>query len=280
MTGIGHMSGVHFRLPLLVAVAALISAGIFALVPFLLRQTSYQPHLHRASCALLIPVKAVETPYPIQPENDFEPPPREPEPPEPELENEPPDIPEMAPPKIPPPEMERPEVTHEPLEMTPLTPQTPEPPQISMPAINVVSLNALPIQSSPMNLKVNLQAAKVPVPNAVAPPPGPPKAMSTKATFGMDEVDQKPAGIGVLKPPYPFSARRKGIEGYVTVRFLVDKTGKAREVKILDAKPPGIFDRAVHKTVPRWRFKPGKKGGKSVDTWVKITIRFELGDDA
>ena len=279
------MGGVNFRLPLLVAVAALISAGIFALVPFLLRQTSYQPHLHRASYALLIPVKTVETPDPIQPENDFEPPPQEPEPPEPELETEPPDIPEIEPPKLLPPEMEQPEVTQEPLEMTPLTPQTleplaPEPPQISTPAINVVSLNALPIQSSPMNLKVNLQAAKVPVPNAVAPPPGPPKAIATKTVFGMDEVDQKPAGIGVLKPPYPFSARRKGIEGYVTVKFLVDKTGKAREVKILDAKPPGIFDRAVHKTVPRWRFKPGKKGGRPVDTWVKITIRFELGDDA
>ena len=278
------MGGVHFRLPLLVAVAALISAGIFALVPFLLRQTSNQPQLHGTSYALLIPVKTVDAPDPIQPENDFEPPPQEPEPPEPELETEPPDIPEVEPPKLLPPEMERPEITHEPLEMTPspqiLDPLAPEPPRISTPAINVVSLNALPIQSSPMNLKVNLKAAKVPVPNAVALPAGPPKAVAAKVGFGMDEVDQKPVSIGVLKPPYPFSARRKGIEGYVTVQFLVDKTGKAREVKILDAKPAGIFDRSVHKTVPRWRFKPGKKGGRPVDTWVKITIRFELGDDA
>jgi len=282
---LGPIGGNHLRLPFLVAGAALISMGIFALVPLLLRQTPYQPHLPGASYALLIPVKPEPAADPMQPEHDPEPPPEEPEPPEPEIEVKTRDIPEIEPPELEPPEMEPIEAAREPLDMTPLKalnlePPVPQPPQIRTPALHVVSLSALPARSSPMNLKVDLRVGKAPVPRAVARPPVPPKPVNTKARFGMDEVDQKPVSIAVLKPYYPFSARRRGIEGYVTVRFLVDRMGKARELTILDAKPPGVFDRAVQKTVPRWRFKPGKKAGRPVDTWVRMTIRFELGDDA
>lgn len=285
MRRLGRIGGNHLRLPFLITGAALISMGIFALIPLLLRQTSYQSHLPGASYALLIPVKPAPAPDPMQPEHDPEPPPEEPEPPEPEIEAETPDVPEIEPPELEPLEMEPPEVAREPLDTTPLEPlnlepPVPEPPQVRTPALHVISLSALPTHSSPMNLKVDLRVGKAPVPKAVTRPAVLQKPVHTKARFGMDEVDQKPVGIGVLKPHYPFSARRKGIEGYVTVRFLVDRMGKAREITILDAKPPGIFDRAVQKTVPRWRFKPGKKAGQPVDIWVKMTIRFALGDDA
>ena len=278
MRRIGRMGGNYLHLPFLVTVAALVSMGIFALVPLLMRQTSCQSHLPGASYALLIPVKSV--PDPIQPEHDPEPLPEAPE-----IEVKTPDIPEIEPPELEHPEMAPPEVAREPLDMTPLEPlnlesPVPEPPQIRTPALHVVSLSALPAQSCPMNLKVNLRVGKAPVPKAAARPGVLQKPVNTKARFGMDEVDQKPVGIGVLKPHYPFSAKRRGIEGYVTVRFLVDRMGKARELTILDAEPPGIFDRAVLKTVPRWRFKPGKKAGRPVGTWVKMTIRFELGDNA
>lgn len=276
MRRIGRMGGNYLHLPFLVTVAALVSMGIFALVPLLMRQTSCQSHLPGASYALLIPVKPI--PDPMQPEHDPEPPPEEPE-----IEVKTPDIPEIEPPELEHPEMEPPEVAREPmtpLEPLNLEPPVPEPPRIQTPALHVVSLSALPAQSCPMNLKVNLRVGKVPVPKAAARSGVLQRPVNTKARFGMDEVDQKPVGIGVLKPHYPFSAKRRGIEGYVTVRFLVDRMGKARELSILDAEPPGIFDRAVHNTVPRWRFKPGKKAGRLVDTWVKMTIRFELGDDA
>jgi protein TonB len=94
------------------------------------------------------------------------------------------------------------------------------------------------------------------------------------------EIDEQPVGIATIKPVYPFHARRRGTEGYVTVQFLVDRAGEVQELSIVEAKPSGVFERSVRKTVPRWRFRPGKKDGRAVETWVRMTIRFELGNDA
>ena len=261
--------------------AALISLAVFALVPLLLRQTSYQPDFLRDSYALLIPLQPA--PRPVQPEPDMQPLPEEPEPPEPEIEARTPDIPEVDPPELEPPEMEPPEVSREPLDLSPMQPPALEPPspdlvQPRAPSLQTISVSALPLQSSPMNLKVNLKVGKVPAPGA-ARPAFPAKPGTGQMRFGLHEVDQKPMSIAALKPQYPYRARRMGIEGYVTVQFLVDQEGKAREVTVVDAEPEGIFEGSVRKTVPRWRFKPGKKDGRPVDTWVEMTIRFGMEDD-
>ena len=278
-----HMSSVRF--PLLLTCAVLICAGIFALVPLLLRQTSHQMHLNGASYALLIPLRPEPPPDTLDPEREPEPPPESPEPPEPEIETQLPDIPEIEPPELEPPEMKLPELAHELPDVTPTalpSPELPSPetPQVRAPSLQALSVSALPLQSSPLNLKVNLRTKKVPVPGVAALPavlkdPGIPQGR-----FGMNEVDQKPIGIGTLKPQYPYRAKRRGIEGYVTVQFLVDRKGEVHELTILTAQPKGVFEKVVRRTVPKWKFKPGKKAGRPVDTWVEMTIRFQLGDDA
>jgi protein TonB len=271
------------RFSFLLAGAVLISMGIFALVPLLLRQTSYQPHFPQISYALLIPIKPDLRPDPMAPEQDLTPPPEEPSPPEPEIEAKPPDIPEIEPPELEPPETP-PEIARETLEMPPLEPPTlaspaPDPPQLQTPSLHALSLSALPIQSSPMNLKVNLSVGKAPAPRALVRAAAPQRPASSQTQFGLDEVDQKPVSLATLKPNYPYKAKRMGIEGHVTVQFLVDRNGRPQELKIVEASPQGIFDETVRKTVPRWRFKPGRKAGRTVDTWVEMTIRFELGHD-
>jgi periplasmic protein TonB len=270
------------RLSFLLAGAVVISMGIFALVPLLLRQTSYQPHFPQATYALLIPIRPEIPPDLTAPEPELTPPPEPPAPPEPEMEAKPPDIPDIKPPEPEPPEP-RAEMPSETLDMPPLEPPAlaspaPDPPALQTPVLHALSLSALPTQSSPMNLKVNLRVEKAPSPGAVARAPAPQRP-ATRTRFGLDEVDQKPVSLAALKPNYPYKAKRMGIEGYVTVQFLVDSDGRTRDLKIVAAKPEGIFDETVRKTVPRWRFKPGKKAGQPVDTWVEMTIRFELGQD-
>lgn len=260
--------------------AALISLAIFALVPLLLRQTSYQPEFPQDSYALLIPVQP--EPQPHHPEPEVEPPPEAPDPPEPELKTEIPDMPDMEPPALDPPETKPPEVSRDPLDLSPIEPPALEPPSPDLarpkpPSLHTVSLSALPVQSSPMNLQVSLNAGKVAAPRA-APPPAPSKPGTGQMRFGLNEVDQKPVSIAALKPRYPYRARRMGIEGYVRVQFLVDQEGNTRELTVVDAEPEGVFEQAVRKTVPRWRFKPGKKAGRPVDTWVEMTIRFGMED--
>ena len=60
------------------------------------------------------------------------------------------------------------------------------------------------------------------------------------------------------------------------MRFLVDRQGGVRNLEVIKAKPAGVFEETVLKTVGRWRFAPGVKDGEPVETWVETIIRFKL----
>lgn len=94
--------------------------------------------------------------------------------------------------------------------------------------------------------------------------------------YAMDQVDTVPSVVGQPRPDYPYRARRRNIEGWVKVRFLVDRDGRVHELTILSSSPRDVFDAAVKEAVPRWRFKPGIRSGRPVDVWVETTIQFKL----
>lgn len=94
--------------------------------------------------------------------------------------------------------------------------------------------------------------------------------------FEAYELDQAPTPIIRVPPAYPYGARERGIEGAVQVRVLVTTEGTVGSVEILDARPKGVFDEVVRRTVPQWKFSPGKIHGKAVTAWVITTIQFNL----
>lgn len=83
-------------------------------------------------------------------------------------------------------------------------------------------------------------------------------------------------------PPGPRPARisnhrqKRGIEGWVKVKFLVNESGRVDSVDVLDCSPEKIFDDAVVACVSSWRFEPGTVDGTPVNVWAETTIRFEL----
>jgi protein TonB len=79
-----------------------------------------------------------------------------------------------------------------------------------------------------------------------------------------------------IPPVYPFQAKRRGIEGWVKVRFLVNTRGEVEDISILDSSPKDTFDQSVLHALPRWKFSPGTIEGVAVKTRVETTIRFEL----
>jgi protein TonB len=79
-----------------------------------------------------------------------------------------------------------------------------------------------------------------------------------------------------VSPTYPFRAKRRGVEGKVVVRFLVDKQGRVSQSTVVRADPEGVFEQSALKAVRQWRFQPGTKDGRPVATWVQVPIRFEL----
>lgn len=79
-----------------------------------------------------------------------------------------------------------------------------------------------------------------------------------------------------IPPVYPMHARRRGIEGWVKVAFIVDEAGHVHDVAILEAEPSGFFEQSVKRCVAGWRFKPGTVEGMPVRTKAETTIRYTL----
>ena len=94
--------------------------------------------------------------------------------------------------------------------------------------------------------------------------------------FSQGDLDG-PLSVKVRTPPvYPYYAKRRNIEGWVKVAFVVNTQGRVEEVTILDAKPEGVFEKSVKRCVRKWKFNPGRVGGEPVKTKAQTTIRFKL----
>ena len=80
-----------------------------------------------------------------------------------------------------------------------------------------------------------------------------------------------------VAPVYPRRAAARGIEGYVLVEFTVTATGSVRDPLVVEAKPPGVFDRAATDAALKFKYKPKVLNGEGMDVQgVRNLIRFEL----
>jgi TonB family protein len=77
-------------------------------------------------------------------------------------------------------------------------------------------------------------------------------------------------------PEYPASALQKRLAGSVTLAFTVDTRGGTRDVHVVEATPPGVFDQAAIDAVKRWRYTPMLVEGSAIEVPVTTRVRFEL----
>ncbi len=78
-------------------------------------------------------------------------------------------------------------------------------------------------------------------------------------------------------PAYPAVARRRGLQGTVTVRVLVGADGSVENAEVADSSGFDALDDAALETVrSRWRFVPARHDGLAVESWVLVPIRFSL----
>jgi protein TonB len=94
--------------------------------------------------------------------------------------------------------------------------------------------------------------------------------------FEIADVDAEPFPVRSANPIYPFRAKQRQIEGFVSLSFIVDADGMVRDVAITDSDPKSVFDQSALKAVGQWRFKPGSKDGTAVRVRIHQTIRFTL----
>jgi periplasmic protein TonB len=99
-----------------------------------------------------------------------------------------------------------------------------------------------------------------------------------KDLFNLADLDQQPAARFQAKPVYPFEMRRAGIQGEVLVGFIVDTNGDVREAYAVRSTQRE-FEQAAIQAVQKWKFRPGRKGGRAVNTRMQVPIVFSISDD-
>jgi TonB family protein len=77
-------------------------------------------------------------------------------------------------------------------------------------------------------------------------------------------------------PDYPRDALNRKITGSVTLEFTVDGRGETRDIHVIEAAPPGVFDDAAISAVRRWRYAPAVVNGTPVEVPIRTRVRFEL----
>ncbi|HWX65549.1 MAG TPA: energy transducer TonB [Rhodanobacter sp.] len=75
---------------------------------------------------------------------------------------------------------------------------------------------------------------------------------------------------------YPTTAMRARQEGWVIVSFTIGTDGQTGDIKVVDAQPRRVFDRAAMDAVERYRFTPAMKDGVAVSSTKQQRIEFKL----
>lgn len=82
-----------------------------------------------------------------------------------------------------------------------------------------------------------------------------------------------------VAPIYPSLALERNLQGHVLLEFAVTTTGAVRDPVVVEAEPPGVFDRAALNAVSRFKYKPKVIAGETVEvTGVRNRIVFEVAD--
>ena len=78
-------------------------------------------------------------------------------------------------------------------------------------------------------------------------------------------------------PQYPYEMSRAGISGEVVVEFIISAAGDVVDTRVIRSSHRE-FEVPAMQAVAKWKFKPGRKGGKNVNTRASQLIEFNLED--
>ena len=95
----------------------------------------------------------------------------------------------------------------------------------------------------------------------------------------IDLVDKSiiaPEVISYYPPAYPNNLRRRGIEGKVQIKALIDKEGDVIEILIDTSSGYQSFDQNAIEAILKWKFKPAYYSNEKRLSWVFIPVVFKL----
>ncbi|MEX1033796.1 MAG: energy transducer TonB [Cellvibrionaceae bacterium] len=141
---------------------------------------------------------------------------------------------------------------------------------------------------------------KLPAEPEQTPPPPPPASQQERVTLGEGQggyeydwsewkagegqqmpmdTDRRAMPMVRIPPQYPERALRQGIEGWVLLEFTITPVGTVEEIRIVEAEPPNVFDRASIRALQGWKYQPKMVNGQPVaQSGMRDLIVFEIQD--
>jgi len=159
------------------------------------------------------------------------------------------------------------------------TPPPVPPPLASEPAPPAREPATVPAPATSLEVAGDSSAVQLPIDTGrggsnMGPEP-PPKSVATIPSDGITKT-AIPRGGYQVRPSYPSSARRMGIQGMTTLRVYVASDGRVTEVLIQESAGHPDLDNAAAEAVKRWHFEPARRGAEAVGVWVLLPVEFRL----
>jgi protein TonB len=112
-----------------------------------------------------------------------------------------------------------------------------------------------------------------------------PSAVSAPATVasapsrdsgGAITQSARPQGGYQVRPSYPSSALRQGVQGTTMLKVHVLIDGRVGDVVVQQSAGHPDLDQAAIEAVRRWRFEPARRGSDPVAMWVLLPVQFQI----
>ncbi|HEX2852321.1 MAG TPA: energy transducer TonB [Opitutaceae bacterium] len=93
--------------------------------------------------------------------------------------------------------------------------------------------------------------------------------------FNLRDVERAPSPIFQPPPDYPSAMRREAIDAQVVVEFIVSSRGEVVNAFVISSTHHAFEDAALA-GVGKWKFRPGLRGGRKVNTRLRVPILFRI----
>jgi protein TonB len=108
--------------------------------------------------------------------------------------------------------------------------------------------------------------------------PPPPPAKPADGRLHVDRGKALPMkAIRQEYPVYPDEARLRGYEDNLTIRYVIGKDGRVKDITVLDKPYRQIFEETVIKYVKQWRFSPYvNEDGQAEEVVHEVQFNFQV----